>query len=74
MSVMCLVCVLFHGSPYHSFSIYEMFFLSCFIHDVHHYSMCANLPHNIILFSDPKYKYLDRCENWNPVGIRPLPV
>ena len=29
MSVMCLVCVLFHGSLYPLFPFYEMFFLSC---------------------------------------------
>ena len=28
VSVMCLVCVLFHGSLY---PFYEMFFLSCFL-------------------------------------------
>ena len=31
MSVMCLVCVLFHGSLYPFFPFYEMFLLSCII-------------------------------------------
>ena len=31
MSVMCLVCVLFHGSLYPLLPFYEMFFLSCFL-------------------------------------------
>ena len=36
MSVMCLVCVLFHGSLYIPF--HEMFFLSCVHRDCHGWS------------------------------------